>query len=125
MIAEYVEEKLSHDGERVVPIGKFDQMSVAIVDRLTEIREIIFASSLSFDLTSELEKEGRLADQVESDVRERDVLFENRPVSAPLRQTMTKNETIVAESEEIFGECGGVGQKPFSPRGILWNCGCR
>ena len=119
MIAEYVEEKLPHDGERVVPIGKFDQMSVAIVDRLTEIREIILASSLSFDLPSELEKERRLADQVESDVRERDVLFENRSVPTPLRKSMAEYKAVVTEAEEILGQRSRVAQKPFSPRGIL------
>ena len=78
-------------------------MSVAIVDRFAKIREIIFTSSFAFDFACELEKKRRLADQVESDVRQRDVFFEYRTMSAPLRETMTEHQSVVAESEEILG----------------------
>jgi hypothetical protein len=94
-------------------------MSIAIVDCLAKIRERVLASPFSFNLAREFEQERRLTNQVESDIRERDVLLENGTMPAPLRKTMTEHETIVAESEEIFGESGVVAQKPFSPRGIL------
>ena len=73
-------------------------MSVAVVDRFTEIRERILASAFPFDFTGKLEEKRRLADQIESDVRQRDVFFEYRTMSAPLRKTVTENQTVVAES---------------------------
>ena len=119
MIAEHVEQELPHDRERVITVRELYHLHIPVVDRLAEIRERIFAPSLSFDFAGELEEQRRLTDQVESDVRKRDILFENRPMPAPLRKTMTMYETIIAKAEEILGECRGETQKPFSPRGIL------
>jgi hypothetical protein len=55
-------------------------------------------------LPGELEEQIRLANQVESDVREGDVFFQDRRVSAPLREAVTEDEAVVGESEEILKE---------------------
>jgi hypothetical protein len=112
-----VEEKLSHCRKRVITLRELHQMHVAVIDRIAEIREIIFTASLTLSLTRQLQKKGCLADEIERDVRERDVLLENRTMPAPLRETMTEHESIVAKSEEVLKEV--VGQNPLRPRGIL------
>ena len=43
-----------------------------------------------------------MANQVERDVRQRDVFFENRAMAAPLRHTMTEYETVVAQPQHVL-----------------------
>src|SRR5512141_2908956 len=100
MIAEHVEQKLPNDCERVVTIRKLDHLNISIVNRLAEIRERILISSFPFDFAGELEQQRLLPDHVERDVSKRDVLFENRPVPAPLRKTVAQHQAVVSESEE-------------------------
>jgi len=117
VIAEDVEEELAHDRERIVAFRQLDEVNVPIVDRLAEIREIVFTSTFAFGFTRELEVERCLSDEVERDVRESNVLLENRTVPAPLRQPVAEHEAVVAESQQVLEKV--VAQKPLRPRGIL------
>lgn len=58
----------------------------------------------------------RLAEEIERDVGERDVLLENWSVPTPLGEAMPENEPVVAEAKTVLEERI---QNPFSPRGIL------
>ena len=64
--------------------------------------ERIRIASFSFRLAGEPEVKRRLTDEVERDVGERDVLFEDWSVPAPLGKAVAEYEAIVAYSEEIF-----------------------
>ena len=47
------------------------------------------------------EQQARLADQVERDVGERQVLLEDRAVPAPLRQALAEDQRVVGEAEDV------------------------
>ena len=79
-----VEQKLSDDRAGVIAVRQLDQLDVAILDRVAEVSERILIPPLPFDLAGETEKIRCLADEIERDVGKRDVLFEHRPVPAPL-----------------------------------------
>ena len=68
----------------------------------------------------ELEEVRRLADEIERDVGQRDVLLENRRMPTPLRQSMTENESIVAEAKKILEPIRVCPRhQTFTPRGTL------
>ena len=52
---------------------------------------------LALDLACECVEKARLADHVETEVRERDVLLERRSVARPFRQAMAKHKCVVGE----------------------------
>src|SRR5262249_18707118 len=72
---EHAEQQLADDREGKVAFRQLDHQQVAVVDRVSEIRERVFRAILAFYLAGELEQKRRLTDQIERDVRERDVLF--------------------------------------------------
>ena len=98
----HVEQELAHDREREVAFRQLDELAVAVVHRLAEIRERILVASLAFDLAREPQEHRRLADQVERDVRERDVLLEDRTVTAPFGQPVAEHQAVVAEPQQIL-----------------------
>src|SRR5687768_3192547 len=55
VIAERIEEKLPDDGESKITFRQLDHLYVAIVDRIAEIREIIFGPAFSFGLGCKLQ----------------------------------------------------------------------
>jgi len=70
---------------------------------------IVFA----LDLSGQREELTRLADAVQREIRERDVLFDDRRVTAPLREPVTQHEPIVAEPEQKLEQ---LGAHSFAPR---------
>ena len=99
---EHAEEELPNDREAEIALRQLDHQRVPEVDRVAEIRERVLVATLPFHLAGELEQQRRLADQVERDVGERDVLLEDRPVAAPLRQPMAEHQPVVAEAEQVL-----------------------
>src|ERR1019366_2010669 len=84
MITENVEQKLSYDCEGIIAVRQLDELNISVVDGFAEIRERVFRAPFAFRLSGKLQQQGRLADQIPRDVRERNILFENRTVTAPL-----------------------------------------
>src|SRR5262249_5316484 len=120
------EQQLPNDGEREVATWQLHQERVPELDAVAQEREIVLGASLALRRPRQLEKQRRLADQVERDVRERDVFLENRAVPAPLRQPVAEDQPVVAEAEEIGKDnLGGHraprnrGYTPRTPRGTL------
>src|SRR5688572_29563418 len=102
MIAVHVEQELPHYRERVVAFRKLDDLEVPVFHRLAEVRKIVLAPTLSLGLTGKLEKEGRLADEIERDVRERDVFLENGTVAAPFGHAVSENEAVIGQSQQVL-----------------------
>src|SRR5688572_17034628 len=101
---EHGHQELPRRREREIATRQLHDLRVAELDTLAKIRERVSRSPLPFDLTRQLEKQVRLADQVERGIRQRDVLLEDRTMAAPLGRAMTEDESVVAESEEVFAE---------------------
>jgi hypothetical protein len=47
-------------------------------------------------------QQARLADQVEADVRERDVFLERRAVAAPLGVALAEDQRVVGETQDVL-----------------------
>ena len=119
VIAVHIEKELSHHRECKISLWKLDELNVPILDSFPEVRKLIFVAALALCFSGEAQEQRRLSDQIQRDIRESDVLFENWTMTAPLGQTVAQHQAIVAESQEIFDEGGGVAQNPLSPRGTL------
>src|SRR5688572_14744987 len=92
---EHRDEKLSRNGERKITTRQLDDQRVPELDGLAEISECICVLPLSLRLPCQPEEQVRLADEVERHVGERDVLLEDRSMTAPLGQAMTQDQAIV------------------------------
>jgi hypothetical protein len=62
--------------------------------------ERIFVAAAPFDLAGQREQQPRLADEVERDVGERDVLLDHRAVAAPLRQPLAEDQRGVGDAQQ-------------------------
>jgi hypothetical protein len=51
----------------------------------------------------------RLADEVERDIRKRQIDFDRRGMTAPFGKTLAKNERVVTEAQRVGGE--GLGHQ--------------
>ncbi len=123
MHAERVEEKLAGNRISEVPDRELGETHIPERDGVAKVGEIVGSSSRALGFPGELQRARRLADEVERDVRQRDVLLQNRPVAAPLGETMAEYEPVVANAQQIFGESSLLvlrrNQNPLSPRGTL------
>ena len=99
---EHAEEQLSYDRDGEVALRQLDEKHIAVLDCITKIGERIGVASLPLDLGRQPEEQRRLTDEVERDVREGNVLLENRRMTAPLGETMAEHEPVVAKSHEII-----------------------
>jgi hypothetical protein len=98
------DQELARHREREISARKLHDQCVPELDGFAEVGQRVGGPPLPFDLASQLQQKVRLADEVERDVGQRDVLLEDRPMAAPFRETMAEDEAIVAEAEEIVGE---------------------
>ena len=124
-----VEQELARDREREVALRQLDELAVAELNDLAKIRERIFVAPLPFHLAGETQEHRRLAEEIERDVRRRDVFLEDRTVAAPLAQPMAEHEPVVAEAQEILEQRVGRFARrrhdrrrrhtPRTPRGTL------
>jgi hypothetical protein len=88
-------EELARRREGEVATRQLHDQRVPELGAFAEIRERIGGPSLSFFPARELEQQVGLANEVERDVRKRDVLFEDWPVAAPFGETMAVYQAIV------------------------------
>ena len=69
---------------------------------VAEIGELVGVAPLALDLARERQPEPRLADQVEGDVGEGDVLLQHRGVAAPFGQAVAEHEAAVAQAQQVL-----------------------
>jgi hypothetical protein len=113
MKAEDIEQELPDDRERKVAFRKLDNLKISKLDRFAKVGEGIRVPSLAFYFAGKAQIKRALSDQIERDVGERNVLLENRPVPAPLGESVPEHQTVVTQSQEILEQvrtasCGGV-----------------
>ena len=85
-------------GAGEITIFVFDQQKVAELHGFTHIGEVILAAIAAIRLACQTQEDAGVANVVEGDVGERDVLFEHRPMAAPFRQTVAEDEVAIAKS---------------------------
>jgi hypothetical protein len=93
-------EELAGDGRREVAVRLLEQLVRAELVLVAEIREIILRL---VPRRSRIGQEtARVAEEVEADVAECDVLFEFGCVRDPLPQPVRENERVIAEPDHIL-----------------------
>jgi hypothetical protein len=93
------------DGEVLVRV--LGDLQVRELPLPAQVRQVVLAAAGSLPLPGGGQQHPGLAEQVEPDVRERDVLLELRRVRDPLAAPVRQDQGVVAEREGVAGPCGG------------------
>ena len=72
--------------------------------RIAQIGQRILVAALAFERTGIVVKPPRLADQIEPDIGERQLLFEQRRMSAPFRQPVAEDQRVVSQPQYVIEE---------------------
>lgn len=94
-----VEQELPHQSMREVAIRLFDKKGIAERARIAKEGEIVCGPSPSLNFSGERQPHFRLADKIERDIGERNVLFKRRRMPAPGADTLSEDQRIVAHAE--------------------------
>ena len=115
---EGVEQELAHQRVAEVAVRALDEQQVAEVPGVAQVGEVVGGAALALDLGGEAEPHLRLADQVERDVGEGDVLLERGGVAAPFGDAVAEDQGRVADAEQGLEEglLAGVGRRD---RGVV------
>jgi hypothetical protein len=98
------EVELARDGVREVPVRLLDELAVAERPLLPQVGQFVLVAEPG------VERAG-LAEQVQRDVGERDLLLQRRCVPDPLAQSVGEDEGVVGEGES------GTAPRFFTPSG--------
>ena len=115
-----VEQELPHQRVAEVAVRPLDQQQVAEVPGVAQIGEVVGGAPLALDLGGEAQPHLRLADQVERDVGERDVLLQHRRVAAPFGDAVAEDQRGVADAQQVLEEglLVGVGRRDRRVAGV-------
>jgi hypothetical protein len=98
------EAELAGHGRGEVAIGLFDQQAVDPVPLVPQVGEVVLAAAGAVDRARVGEQGASLAQQVEGDVGQGDVLFDGGRLGRPLTQPVRADQRIVAEAEGDRGD---------------------
>ncbi len=105
-------EQLPHHRSGEVAVRLLDQQQVAVIAGVAQIGEGILVAALAFDLAGIGVERARLADQVEPDIAEGEVLLEHRRVPDPFGQAMAEDQRRVGEPQRVLEEvCRHAGRR--------------
>ena len=83
-----VEEELAGHGDGKIAVLLLDQQMVAVGVRVAQKRQPVGVAALALDLARQSQPEAGLADQVQGDVGECNILLQHRRVAAPFGQAV-------------------------------------
>ncbi len=90
---------LAHRRPAEIAIGRFDEQHVLEVAPVAQESQIVGRAACSLKLTGIAEPQFSLADQVERDVGERDILFERGGMAAPRGIALREDQRVVAHAQ--------------------------
>ena len=82
-------------------VRQFEQRVVAELVRVAEVGQLVFGALAALQRGDQLIEQAGLADQVEADVGQRDVLFENRAVPAPFGIALAEHQGVVGQVQQV------------------------
>ena len=94
---EGVKQHLSDQRVAKVAVGPFHEEMVLKFAVGAEVGESVFVTSLSFNFATQFEPVTRLSNQVQGEVAQGNVFFEDRSVAAPCRQALPQHQGVVTE----------------------------
>ena len=101
-----IDQELAHDRLPEIAVRLLDQAQVQEVLRIAQESEIVFAAPAAFQLRGIRQQVARLAEQVEPDVGERQVLFERGRMTDPFAETLRQDQARVADAQRIARASG-------------------
>ena len=99
-----IEQELPHQGLGEVAVGLLDQQDVAELRGVAQIGQVVGRPAGPLQPPGQPEPELGLADQIEGDVGQRDILLDRRGVAAPFGDPVAEDQAVVAEPERVLGQ---------------------
>ena len=84
-----------------------DQVNVVKVPLVSQVGQLVLGAAGPVELTGSGQQHPRLAEQVETDVTERHILFDLRSTADPLTQSLCVDERVVPELQAVCRRDGG------------------
>ena len=94
-------EQLAHYGGGKVAVRLLDQQHVAVGMLVAQEGEVVLVAPLALDDAGMSVEQPRLANEVERQIGERDVLLQHRRVTRPLRQPVPEHQRIVGKAQRV------------------------
>ncbi len=96
-----IDENLTHDGSAEIAVRLLSQGRVQIFAMLPQEGELILVAAPTFDLSGVAQEKPGLADEVERQVGQSQVLFECRGVPHPFAQPLTEHQGEIAQAQHV------------------------
>src|SRR6188768_244050 len=96
-----IEQELANDRVAEVAVRLLDQRQVEVLRLLAPIRERILAATLALELARVRQEEPSLAEEVERDVREPEILLERRRVPDPFAEPLREHQVRVGQPQDV------------------------
>ncbi len=97
-----IEVKLPRSRHAVIAIRLLDQQNISEIACVTQKRQLVFIAARTVHLACVRQPKPRVTQQIERNIRQRNIFFEHRPVAAPLRQALAEDQAVIPEAQEIF-----------------------
>lgn len=101
--AEGIVQELSDERMGEIPVRLFDEKEIVIFDSFSEKDYVIGCPPISFNFGRNGIQIICLPDTVEPDIGKSDIFLEQRRMAAPFGETMSENETVVGQANQVFG----------------------
>ena len=102
------EDQLTGHGDGEVAVLDLHQVHVAELPLVPQEGQVVLVAAGSLHLAGVAEQRAGLAEQVEGDVGQRDVLLDLRCAGDPLPQPLRQDQRVVTEPEHVVGQSGPV-----------------
>ena len=96
-----VDEHLTHDGLAEISVRLLDQRRIQVFALLAQERDFVLAAAAALDLTRIGEEQPRLADEIQRNVGEPQILLERRRMADPFAEPLSEHQAEIAETQHI------------------------
>jgi hypothetical protein len=103
-VVEHVEIELARDRHREVAVRLLEEQQVAEGAGIAQVRELVLVAAAAFDLARERQPHPRLAEQVERDIADGELLLDRRTVADAFGQPVAEDEAVVAQAQQVIDQ---------------------
>ena len=106
-------QKVAHDGDGVVPLGghagregravrQFDQHVITKLRGFAQIGQRVFRVAFFHQRRGMLVQQPRLPNQIQTNIRQRNVLLQHRAVPTPLGVALSEDQRVVRQMQQVI-----------------------
>ena len=92
---------LPHDGDGEVAVRLLGERQVHELGRVAQEGQLVLVAAAALELAGVGQQQARLADQIEREVGEPQVLFERRRVPDPFAEALAEHQRGIAEAQHV------------------------